>query len=243
MADLLKLIEQLEDIPVVLRVLQQNPLLKAVSHEGDVLESVLKIDTSFWQQHSAVKLEVQQILLDNIYILSQHSRSIEFRQLSKKLDVYLPIMSIKELITAIKQKHARSGIIVHAPAREAELREWEKRTGFSLPGDFRELYSSCNGFECTEDIFNLTPLREIEKYDLPNGKNGFELAEYMIRSDLWYVRKKGDNSKYEISNSQSDAVLTDSLQEFLERFLRGGVFETGGLYDWQEEIKRKGNFY
>jgi hypothetical protein len=36
--------------------------------------------------------------------------------------------------------------------------------------------------------------------------------------------------------NKGDIILTNSFTEFLRRFLRGGVFETGGLYDWRDEI-------
>jgi len=32
-------------------------------------------------------------------------------------------------------------------------------------------------------------------------------------------------------------VLTNSLAEFITRFLKGGVFQIGGLYAWKDEIK------
>jgi len=30
--------------------------------------------------------------------------------------------------------------------------------------------------------------------------------------------------------------MTQSLEEFLEHFLTGNVFNEGGLYNWQEEL-------
>ena len=222
----------LYSIPVALQLLKQNPMLEGDFCEGDVLKSVLTVNSSFWPQHPSLKLEVQQILLNSIEPLSKHFQSIEFRRLSKNVDVHLPFMSTKELIAAIKEKHAVSGIDVHPPARDVEIKEWEKRAGFDLPDDFKEFYSICNGFECTDDIFIVTPLAKIDIFH-ETGEVSFEFAEYMIHSDIWCVRK-GDNGRYEMLN---DIVLTDSLQEFLERFLRGGVFEEDGLYDWQEKIK------
>lgn len=141
-------------------------------------------------------------------------------------------MEIKELVTKISQKHKKQGIKVYSPASNKEILVFEKKIGFPLPPDFIEFYSLCNGFACTEDIFNITPLYEISD----RGKNWFLFAEYMIVSDSWGLRFIGD-TKYEIFySSYGKKAITGSLNEFLERFLRGNVFEDGGLYDWMEEL-------
>jgi hypothetical protein len=144
-------------------------------------------------------------------------------------------MIMRELILAIQQKHKKNGITFNRPASQAEINEFEKIIGWKLPADFREFYSICNGFECTEDLFNMTSLVNIRDY----GKNWFHFAEYMIYSDMWSLRKKDDGG-YEIFNQGVfNTIFTSSLQEFLETFLRGGVLEKGGLYDWHEELKTR----
>lgn len=56
----------------------------------------------------------------------------------------------------------------------------------------------------------------------------------MTYSDMWGVRIKSAN-KYEIFPADSPSViLSCSLYEFLGRFLKGNVFDRGGLYDWHE---------
>ncbi|MES1215354.1 MAG: SMI1/KNR4 family protein [Bacteroidota bacterium] len=141
-------------------------------------------------------------------------------------------MEIKELVTAISLKHKEQGIKIHSPATSKELFIFEKQIGFLLPADFREFYSLCNGFACDEDIFNITPLQEIADC----GKNWFLFAEYMIFSDSWGLRFI-DDAKYEIFYSNYDkAAIATSMNEFLERFLRGNVFDEGGLYDWLKEL-------
>ena len=58
----------------------------------------------------------------------------------------------------------------------------------------------------------------------------------MIYCDMWGLRKIS-STEYEIFNgSYPKLALTFSMQEFLERFLRGNVFDPGGLYDWHDEI-------
>ncbi|MGM9477879.1 SMI1/KNR4 family protein [Pedobacter sp. GSP4] len=143
---------------------------------------------------------------------------------------------IKDLITAIAKNHKDSGFLLHDPASNQAILEFEKAIGFELPPDFREFYSICNGFECDEDIFNFLSLEEI----IANnnfGSSWFYFAEYMIYSDMWSIRKN-DKGVIEIYNEE-DIVLTSSLSEFLERFLNGGVFESNGLYHWNKEIKNK----
>jgi hypothetical protein len=144
---------------------------------------------------------------------------------------------MKEIILAIEQKHKESGIIIKSPVAGPEIQNFERQIGFELPPDFKEFYSICNGFECTEDIFRMVSIEEALKYEQDYGKNWFHFAEYMIYSDMWSLRKT-DTGNYEIFNkSDTEVVLTPSLHKFLQRFLQGNVFEKGGLYDWHDDLK------
>ncbi|WP_405567783.1 SMI1/KNR4 family protein [Polaribacter sp. Asnod6-C07] len=143
---------------------------------------------------------------------------------------------MKELIDLIVRKHKENGIEINKPATHSEIIDFENEIGFKLPNDLKEFYLICNGFGCTEDIFNITPLSEITEYQKDYGKNWFYFSEYMIYSDMWGIRisKIGE---YEIFNgSYPEKKLTSSFVEFLKRFLKGDVFENGGLYEWQEEL-------
>jgi cell wall assembly regulator SMI1 len=143
-------------------------------------------------------------------------------------------MTIKELILAIAEKHSEAGITVNRPASSDDILRFEGKIGFSLPNDFREFYSICNGFSCEEDMINIIPLNDIDHY----GKGWFYFSEYMIYSDMWMLQKV-NGSQYQIANgSYKNIVLTNFLSDFLKRFLRGNVFDKGGLYDWQEELKQ-----
>jgi len=64
-------------------------------------------------------------------------------------------MTIKEIISAIEQKHMETGITFNPPATETEIQSFESQIGFELPADFRMFYLICNGFACEEDIFNM----------------------------------------------------------------------------------------
>ncbi|HKO80393.1 MAG TPA: SMI1/KNR4 family protein [Chitinophagaceae bacterium] len=146
-------------------------------------------------------------------------------------------MKINELIAAISQKHNKEGIDVFPPASIKDIQTFEKQIVFSLPEDFKEFYLICNGFGCAEDIFNMIPLNEIRTGPDNCGDNWFYFAEYMIYSDMWGLRMVAKD-QYEIFNgSHPSLVLTSSLNEFLERFLLGNVFDHGGLYEWRDEIE------
>ena len=148
-------------------------------------------------------------------------------------------MAIKDLIHSIAKKHKESGIGIYDPATLADINAFEKQIGFSLPPDFIEFYTTCDGFGCNEDIFNMTPLAEIIRDPQHRGKNWFYFSEYMIYSDMWGLRLT-DTLQYEIFNGSYPTIaMTSSLEEFLERFLKGNVFDDGGLYDWHDELKIK----
>lgn len=143
---------------------------------------------------------------------------------------------MKDLIDLIRDKNLDSGIEVNPPATLSEIADFERQIGFSLPNDFREFYLTCNGFGCNEDIFNILPLQEIMLYQQDYGDNWFYFSEYMIYSDTWGLRRK-TTGQFEIFNgSYPDKTMTSSLTEFLQIFLKGNVFETGGLYEWHDEL-------
>lgn len=146
-------------------------------------------------------------------------------------------MAVKNIVEAIIKKHKETGIEINAPATRNAISVFERQIGFNLPEDFVEFYITCNGFACNEDIFNIIRLEHIERHPQDHGANWFYFSEYMIYSDIWGLRLKAEG-KYEIFNgSYPTIVMTSSLEEFLNRFLKGNVFDPGGLYDWLEELK------
>ena len=148
-------------------------------------------------------------------------------------------MNMKDIIDLIRRKHQDSGIEISTPAKLSEIADFEMQIGFSLPIDFREFYLTCNGFGCNEDIFNIIPLQDIRLHQQDHGNNWFYFSEYMIYSDMWGLRRT-TTGQFEIFNgSYPEIAMTNSLTEFLHRFLTGNVFETGGLYQWHEELGMK----
>lgn len=148
-------------------------------------------------------------------------------------------MIMKEIVASIALKHKGSGIDVNRPASRRDIETFQQKIGFKLPQDFIEFYSICNGFGCTDDIFNMTPLDEIMLYRDHYGNDWFHFAEYMINLEHWSLRINGENA-YEIYyTGEKKIVLTTSLLEFLERFFQGNVFEPGGLNEWREKLESK----
>jgi|SRR5215211_4004569 len=146
-------------------------------------------------------------------------------------------MKIRELVDAIAEKHKGTGMTLNPPVSAHQLSDFEQRVGFMLPADFREFYSVCNGFGCNEDIFNMTPLKEISSDERHFGKNWFYFSEYMIYSDMWTLRINAIGQPEIVNASYPVPLLTSSLYEFLSRFLKGNVFDPGGLYEWQAELQ------
>jgi hypothetical protein len=146
------------------------------------------------------------------------------------------MIEMRQLITAIKQKHEKDGIDIYPGAMLSEIDAFEQKIGFPLPDEFRRFYLLCNGFSCNEDIFNIIPLDGIMESSENYGDNWFYFSEYMINSDIWGLRFLGD-CRYEIFNVIHPKIaLTSSLTEFLQRFLKGNVFDAGGLYQWHQEL-------
>lgn len=145
-------------------------------------------------------------------------------------------MTMPEVIDSIADKNQKFGFILNPPATADEISCFETKIGFVLPDDFKEFYTYCNGFECSDDIFHFLPLQTIiENADY--GENWFHFSEYMIYSDKWTLKKNADT--YRIVNiNNKEIVLTTSLMEFLHHFWVGNVFEDGGLYEWQEILSK-----
>ena len=90
-------------------------------------------------------------------------------------------------------------------------------------------------------MFRIIPLDETIDSKQDFKPNSFRIAEYMTYCDFWDIHiTDSDYNNYLISNpGEKYRALTNSFAEFLKRFLAGGVFEKGGLYDWHEQIDRQ----
>ncbi|HWD89538.1 MAG TPA: SMI1/KNR4 family protein [Mucilaginibacter sp.] len=145
-------------------------------------------------------------------------------------------MTIKEIIELIRRDKAQHGITLYEPASESELLEFEKKLHITLPQDIKDFYRFANGFESAEDIFRIIPLKEILSRIDRHHQNYFYIAEYMVYCDMWGVTIDPKNDTYKISEYSFKTALTNSFAEFLQCFLKGGVFGQDGLYDWKDKI-------
>ncbi|MGN6641037.1 MAG: SMI1/KNR4 family protein [Mucilaginibacter sp.] len=144
------------------------------------------------------------------------------------------MMFINPAIELLKSYNGPSKLTLHSGASETLISTVESAYNTTLPDDFKTFYRFTDGFEVNEDIFNMIALKEmIENRDV---RQPLWIAEYMIYSDMWCLEISSDDcNDYSIFNIGADGkkiILTNSLGEFIARFLNGGVFETGGLYYW-----------
>jgi len=152
-------------------------------------------------------------------------------------------MQIGDIILTLQTKHRDYGITLYPPATLGDIAHFENKFRIVLPDDIKTFYRFCNGFESAEDLFRIIPLDETYQRDGSVTSNSFFIAEYMIYSDMWEIKiNPCDRNDYSIINKPEKyrtTTLTNSIAIFLNRFLQGGVFDKGGLYDWHEEIKEK----
>jgi len=148
-------------------------------------------------------------------------------------------MDLTDILHALRVNLSAYDITLYAPASASDFARFKRQFHFELPEEVKALYQFCNGFESAEDLFRIIPLDEIVEDQRSPGPNRFYFAEYMLYSDMWEVNVNPmDLNSYTISNTgDSVRLLTHSIAEFLSRFLAGGVFGKGGLYDWHAEKK------
>jgi hypothetical protein len=149
-------------------------------------------------------------------------------------------MTIQSAIEQLRNYKGPTELSLQPGADDAMLKAVENTYNITLPDDFKEFYRFSDGFETDEDIFNMIPLKYIIENKNRNGIAAFYIAEYMIYSDMWQLEINPDNCndyKIIIWANYNKLVLTNSLGEFISRFLKGGVFGTGGLYEWQDEVE------
>lgn len=142
-------------------------------------------------------------------------------------------MSINQAIELLKNYSGPLGLTLHDGASEKLITRAEAAYDITLPEDFKTFYRFTNGFETVEDMFNMIPLEEI----IENKRRDmeFSIAEYMIYCDMWDLEVSAENAD-DYTITHGNIILTKSLGEYIVRFLRGGVFESGGLYAWHDEI-------
>jgi hypothetical protein len=150
----------------------------------------------------------------------------------------VPVMDIDDVLKKLMTSLPEYDITLFPQANLQELAEFEDLLQCPLPEDIKTLYLFCNGFESAEDIFRIIPLQEISDRLSECRPNCFYFAEYMTYCDKWEIEINplNPNDYWIFNRGQAYRLLTKSLAHFLDRFLVGGVFGEGGLYDWHEEV-------
>ncbi len=132
------------------------------------------------------------------------------------------------------------GITLNPPPTDKELIRLKEAIKQELPKDIFHFYSYCNGIETLDYLFRIIPIDEILQYKHEINGSSFYFAEYMIYSDVWTINIK-TAEEYTITNenhkTEEIVTLTNSIFDFIDRYARGGIFGTDGLYDWYEEIR------
>ncbi|GAB2802991.1 hypothetical protein GCM10027275_56430 [Rhabdobacter roseus] len=150
---------------------------------------------------------------------------------------------IRQLFEGLEEKVQELGIEFNLPATIEEIESLESVVKRQLPQELKDFYGFCNGFETDDTLFRVLPISEILTYKHELTSSWFYLAEYMIYSDDWKVQLL-NNGSYVITNdnhgSETPITLTNSIAEFLQRYMTGGgVFGETGLYQWLEEVKNQ----
>ncbi len=147
-------------------------------------------------------------------------------------------MTIRDIIQRISRNKEALGITLYPPATQLDIDVVENALNLPLPSELKEFYLFCNGFESEEDLFRMVPLDEMREMSSRLTDNQIVIAEYLVYCDYWEM-SVNKNESYEISEGSYHTILTDSFALFLDRFLSGGVFEHGGLYEWKDTIIKR----
>lgn len=73
-------------LPVAIQKLKENILAEGDLYEGDLLSAVLSINDRFWEEHSALKQEVQRLISEKQHVIEQSNEANLHRQLLKKIE-------------------------------------------------------------------------------------------------------------------------------------------------------------
>ncbi|WP_462265147.1 SMI1/KNR4 family protein [Mucilaginibacter sp.] len=150
-------------------------------------------------------------------------------------------MNLTEVIQYLKDRHIDEQIELRPGVSEELIKQVEQTYKVNLPDDIKQFYRFCNGFDTYDWMFNLIPMEDMieQKVKYRYNDEPIPLAEYLIYSETWHLKVSAtDPIDYYITvpETQGKGVLTRSLAAFIERFLKGGLHDEGGLLDWVKEL-------
>ena len=176
--------------------------------------------------------------------VDENSTALQHKEeeILRKEFAYTSETSLAEVLGFIEKESGHLTITLSDAATKEDIAAFECGN-FRLPDDFKMFYQFSNGFQTLDWLFNIIPLQDMAA----NRKEGlhqaqsFHFAEYMVYAEIWSVEiKQADHySIYKHSPGKEPMVLTNSLAEFLARYVNGGVFD--GLLDWDLQLENPDN--
>jgi hypothetical protein len=153
-------------------------------------------------------------------------------------------MNISDFLDAINSMTTTKFKISKNPGIETkQLKEVENTLGIKLPNDLVEFYTSSNGVEGDDYIFNIVPFEKTEK-DIDEMGTYLVFSEYMIYSETCGLEiDKIDPNKYKFFNTSTYPIengvtrrnyLADSLVDFIKLYSIKGTFGIWGD-EYQDE--------
>ena len=146
-------------------------------------------------------------------------------------------MEINEIISYLKHGSVERNIHLSPGAIDTLICKVEQCYGIVFPEDIKLFYKFTNGFETDEHLFNIISLDSMIQEKEEYGAKSPYIAEYLIYSDMWGLDVNSVDGSYTIFNDNQhdeNVVLTNSLAEFLECFLKNGLL---GLIKWGERMR------
>jgi len=135
--------------------------------------------------------------------------------------------SINSVTTTKFQISKNAGIEIN------QLREIENKFSITLPNELVEFYTSSNGLQGDDFIFNIIPFEEIEK-DKDDLGIYLVFSEYMIYSETCGLEiDKIDKNKYRFFNTSlyqtengiiNRKYVADSIVDFIKLYCKKGTF-------------------
>ncbi len=154
------------------------------------------------------------------------------------------VFRIEDFLERLQRAESRNAFKLLPSVYDDVVEQVESKLGSAIPDDFRKFYSFCNGTTESVDEFRIITLEEFIKYDEEPERRWkapweFPFGEYAFFSNVWAVSiDKNNRNNYTIYTPYKDDRLyyTNSLAEFLERYLDEGIYD--GIYKWGDEIIR-----
>jgi hypothetical protein len=159
-------------------------------------------------------------------------------------------MNVSDFLNAINSSATSKFKISKKPGIDInQLREIENKLAIKLPNDLVEFYTTSNGLEGDDYIFNIIPLDEIEK-GIDDLGTYLVFSEYMIYSETCGLEiDQVDNNKYKFFNTSSYPIeneitkrryVADSIENFIKLYCRKGTF--GIFSDGDENDEEENNY-